>query len=88
MGVSDSALQLSDTWLEMEHLDDAMPQVAWQCGAWDLVREKRRGGNTAGASEREALQCRQAFTEDPFDRPAEELMLADASCVQNRRCGR
>ena len=76
--VPGSALQLSDTWLEMEHLDDAMLQAAWQFGAWDLVREERRGCNTAGASEREALECRQAFAEDPFDRPAEELMLADA----------
>ena len=65
-----------------------MLKAAWQFGAWDSVREERRGCNTAGASERGALQCRQAFGEDPFDRPAEERMLADASCVQNRRCGR
>jgi hypothetical protein len=73
-----SALQLSDTWMAMEHLDDAMLHAAWQFGAWDLVREERRGCNTAGASVCEALECRQAFAEHPFGGPAEEMMLADA----------
>ena len=40
-----SALQLSETWLALEHLDEAMLQAAWQFGAWDLVREERRGCN-------------------------------------------
>ena len=34
--VPGSALQLSDTWLEMEHLDDAMLQAAWQPGSLAL----------------------------------------------------
>lgn len=78
LGIPGSALQLSDTWLALEHLDDAMLEAAWQFGAWDLVREERRGCNTAGASEREALECRQAFAENPFDGPAEALMLTEA----------
>jgi hypothetical protein len=78
VSIPSSALQLSDTWMSMQHLDDAMLQAAWQFGAWDLVREERRGCNTAGASEREALECRQAFAENPFDGPAEEFMVADA----------
>lgn len=86
VGVPGSALQLSDTWLEMEHLDDAMLQAAWQFGAWDLVREERRGCNTAGASGRETLECRQAFAEDPFDGPAEDFMLADAPGRTCRLC--
>lgn len=78
VSIPGSALQLSDTWRTMENLDDAMLQAAWQFGAWDLVREERRGCNTAGASEREALECRQAFADNPFDGPAETLMLAEA----------
>lgn len=73
-----SALQLSNTWLDIDHLDEAMLQAAWQLGAWDLVREERRGCHTAGASAREAVACRQAFGEHPFDGAAEELMLAQA----------
>lgn len=77
-GIPGSALQLSDTWQAMAHLDDAMLQAAWQLGAWDLVREERRGCNTAGASEREAFECRQAFAENPFDGPDEDYMLTEA----------
>jgi hypothetical protein len=78
VGIPGSALQLSDAWLTMEHLDDAMLHAAWQLGAWDLVREERRGCDTAGASDREALECRQAFAEHPFEGPADEFMLSEA----------
>jgi hypothetical protein len=78
VSIPGSALQLSDAWMAIEHLDEAMLQAAWQFGAWDLVREERRGCNTAGATEREAMECRQAFAEHPFDGPAEDMMLADA----------
>lgn len=78
VGIPGSALQLSEPWLAMEHLDDAMLDAAWQLGAWDLVREERRGCNTAGASEREAFECRQAFAEHPFGGTAEAFMLTEA----------
>lgn len=78
VSIPGSALQLSDAWMAIEHLDDAMLQAAWQFGAWDLVREERRGCNTAGATEREALECRQAFGENPFGGPTEEMMLVEA----------
>lgn len=78
VGIPGTALQLSDAWLNMQHLDDAMLGAAWQYGAWDLVREERRGCNTAGASEREAMECRQAFAENPFQGPAEDYMLTES----------
>jgi hypothetical protein len=73
-----SALQLNEVWMSLGQLDDAMLQAAWHFGAWDLVREERRGCNIAGASEQEALECRQAFAENPFAAQAEEFMLTDA----------
>ena len=73
-----SAMQLNEMWLSLEHLDDDMLQAAWQFGAWDLVREERRGCNTAGATDQEALECRQAFAEHPFEDKAGEFMLTDA----------
>lgn len=76
--IAGSALQLNETWHALEHLDGAMLQAAWQFGAWDLVREERRGCNTAGASGQEAHECRQAFAEHPFDGPADDFMLAQA----------
>ncbi len=78
VGIPGSVLQVNDTWLAMEHLDNAMLQAAWQFGAWDLLREERRGCNTAGASDQEALECRQAFAENPFDGPADDYMLTQA----------
>ena len=78
VGIPGSALQLNDAWLAMEQLDDAMLQAAWQLGAWDLVREERRGCDTAGASASEALECRQAFAQHPFDGPPDDFMLAEA----------
>ena len=77
-GIPGSALQLSDTWLALKNLDDAMLEAAWQFGAWELLREERRGCNTAGASEQEAFECRQAFAENPFANSTEEYMLAEA----------
>jgi hypothetical protein len=73
-----SALQLNEHWPTTEHLDDAMLQAAWHFGAWDLLREERRGCNTAGASGQEVFECRQAFAEHPFEGPAEEFMLSEA----------
>lgn len=76
--VPGSALQVSDPWREMTSLDHAMLDAAWQFGAWDLVREEHRGCNTAGSSAREALACRQAFADDPFDPGSEAHLVAEA----------
>lgn len=76
--VPGSALQLNEPWLDMEHLDHAMLQAAWQMGAWELLREERRACNTAGASEREALECRQAFAENPLEPTTDDYMLTEA----------
>lgn len=72
-----SALQVNAAWQAIEELDAAMLDAAWQLGAWDMERTERRGCNTIGASEREALECRQAFGEHPLS-PAEAHLLAEA----------
>lgn len=77
VAIPGSALQLNETWLALEYLDDAMLQAAWQLGAWDLVREERRGCNVAGASEQEAHACRQAFAENPFGPTTDDYMLME-----------
>lgn len=71
-----SALQLNERWQGLESVETAMLDAAWQLGAWDVEREEKRGCNYIGASDREALECRQAFGEHPlYD--AEELHLLD-----------
>ena len=64
--VPGSALQINERWDAMEVLDEAMLQAAWQLGAWELDREERRACSTIGASDREALECRQAFGDHPY----------------------
>lgn len=64
--VPGSALQLNPAWDTLERLDEAVLDAAWRLGAWELDREERRGCNTAGAPEREVLECRQAFGEHPY----------------------
>lgn len=76
--VPSSALQINADWLDLAQLDGIMLDAAWQLGAWDLAREDRRGCNTAGASEREALECRQAFGDDPLGRLGDTRMVAEA----------
>lgn len=76
--VPGSALQVSDPWHAMAHLDAAMLDAAWRLGAWDLLRDERRGCNHAGAGEREALECRQAFADDPFSAGNDALYVTEA----------
>jgi hypothetical protein len=76
--VPGSALQVNEPWQFMASLDHAMLDAAWRFGAWDLVREEHRGCNTAGSSAREALACRQAFADDPFDPGSEAHLVAEA----------
>lgn len=76
--VPSSGLQINADWADLEQLDRIMLDAAWQLGAWDLAREERRACNTAGATEREALECRQAFGDDPLGRLGETRMVAEA----------
>jgi len=76
--VPGSALQINAGWSAIAGLDNAMLDAAWRLGAWELDREERRACNTIGATEREALECRQAFGDDPFAGAAGTLMLAEA----------
>ena len=85
--VPGSTLQINADWNAIERLDEAVLDAAWRLGAWALDREERRGCSTAGAPEREVLECRQAFGDSPFDgEPAvvseapdrEEMMQASA----------
>lgn len=76
--VPGSALQLNPDWSSLARLDHAMLDAAWQLGAWELDREERRGCDTVGASEREAMECRQAFADEPPTAEAGPAMLIEA----------
>ncbi|HMN80854.1 MAG TPA: diguanylate cyclase [Burkholderiaceae bacterium] len=73
--VPGSALQLNERWHAFEAIDEAMLDAGWQLGAWDVERVERRGCSRAGASAREAHECRQAFGDYP---DADTHLLAEA----------
>lgn len=76
--VPGSALQLNPEWHGIAQLDQGVLDAAWQLGAWELDREERRGADTPGASQREALECSQAFGAPAFAGAADPLLLVDA----------
>lgn len=76
--VPGSALQINTPWRALEEIDLAMLDAAWQLGAWDMERLQRRACNDIGTSAREALECRQAFGDNPFAPEDEEHLLAEA----------
>ncbi|MDX5363318.1 MAG: hypothetical protein LPJ91_04100 [Pseudazoarcus pumilus] len=76
--VPGSALQLNPPWHAFEEVEQALLDAAWQLGAWDVERHARRACSTVGAPEREALECRQAFGENPFAPGDESHLLVEA----------
>lgn len=76
--VPGSALQLNAQWRHIEELDRAMLDAAWQLGAWDMERRARRGCTQVGAPEREALECRQAFGDNPLAPGDDSHLLVEA----------
>lgn len=76
--IPSSALQISEDLPDLEHADRLMLDAAWRLGAWELDREERRACNTVGASAREALECRQAFGDDPLGSLGETRLVAEA----------
>ncbi|MFN3544669.1 MAG: diguanylate cyclase [Thiobacillus sp.] len=76
--VPGSALQLNLPWHRLEEIDRALLDAAWQLGAWDVERRAARACSHVGASAREALECRQAFGDNPFAPGDEAHLLAEA----------
>ena len=60
-----SALQLNEQWDELETLDFAAMEAAWELGAWDVARQRRRSCMRPGADTTEAFECLQAFGNVP-----------------------
>lgn len=76
--IPSSALQITEDLLDLGEADRLMLDAAWRLGAWELDRDECRGCNTVGASEREALECRQAFGDDPLGSLGESRLVAEA----------
>lgn len=75
--VPGSALQINDRWRQPEMVEEAVLDAAWQLGAWDVQREEHRACTYIGATDQEALACKQAFGK--YDEQLEnELLVSEA----------
>ena len=76
--IPSSALQLNDRWQDLESVDRAAMEAAWELGAWDVARAERPGCLRPGARSTEALECLQAFSSFPFGMNGNQVVVADA----------
>lgn len=76
--IPSSALQLNVHWNNFGTLDQAMLDAAWQLGAWQLDREERRSCSVIGAPMQEAMECRQAFGDNPHQPGEAGHLVAEA----------
>lgn len=76
--IPSSALQLNERWGDVQALDQAALDAAWELGAWDVARAERPSCIRPGARAREAVECLQAFGGFPFGVGEDQVVVADA----------
>lgn len=76
--VPSSALQLNDRWQDLETVDRAAMDAAWELGAWDVQRAEHKACMRPGAESREALECLQAFGAFPYGVNGNQVVVSDA----------
>jgi hypothetical protein len=63
--VPSSALQVNDRWDRFEDLENAILDVAWELGSWDLARHEAKPFIRPGSTARESFDCMNAFGAPP-----------------------
>ncbi len=75
--VPSSALQINERWDRLEELENALLDVAWELGSWDLARTEALPFVRPGASERESIECRGAFGDVPITLEGQPPVVAE-----------
>ena len=78
--VPSSCLQVNRRWRSLRELENAIMEVAWELGAWDLTRFEHRPFMRPGASTQEAVEGVMAFGQP---HPYFDEELAPVSEVQD-----
>jgi hypothetical protein len=63
--VPSSALQVNEPWRRFEDLENAVLDVAWELGSWDLARTESPPFMRPGSTTRECHECLSAFGQPP-----------------------
>ena len=64
--VPSSALQINERWDRLDDLENAVLDVAWELGSWDLARFEALPFVRPGATEQESVECMGAFGSHPI----------------------
>jgi len=75
--VPSSALQINERWDKLEELENAVLDVAWELGSWDLARTEALPFVRPGAEEQESVECRGAFGDLPIEIEGQPPIVAD-----------
>lgn len=76
--IPSSALQVNERWDDVELLDRAAMEAAWELGAWDVSRAEAPSCMRPGAASREAVECLKAFGQFPWGVDGQQVVVADA----------
>ncbi len=75
--VPSSALQLNERWDRIEELENAVLDVAWELGSWDLARREVLPFVRPGGSLQESLECMGAFGAPPLALDGQPPVVAE-----------
>jgi len=75
--VPSSALQINERWDRFDQLENAVLDVAWELGAWDLARTEAPPFVRPGADELESWECKGAFGAPPIALEGQPAVVAE-----------
>ena len=75
--VPSSALQVNDRWDRFEELENAVLDVAWELGSWDLARREAPPFIRPGSSTHESVECMGAFGNLPIALEGQPPIVAE-----------
>jgi len=75
--VPSSALQVNERWDRLDQLENAVLDVAWELGSWDVARTEALPFVRPGASEQESVECLGAFGSNPIIIDGQSPVVAD-----------
>jgi hypothetical protein len=81
--VPSSALQINARWDDLEYLDMATMETAWELGAWDVARLERVSCLRPGADSYESLECLRAFGNYPYQLDGNPPFLSETPDADN-----
>ena len=75
--VPSSALQVNGRWDRFEELENAVLDVAWELGSWDLARREAPPFIRPGSSTQESVECMGAFGNIPIALEGQPPIVAE-----------